>query len=106
MSSDSPTPRIPNRDQHGHGGNRPRPDDDAIEARTEAERVDAGLAPFDPDQVPAAEDGTPEADVTDSDQYQRERAEVQRELKDGQLEADQSLPKRDRPEFPPSDYDS
>jgi hypothetical protein len=33
------------------------PDDDELARRTEQERADAGLEPFDPDDVPPATDG-------------------------------------------------
>ena len=47
-----PTEAAP-RDRHEHG-KAPRPDDDALAHRTEEERVQAGIDPYDPDDVPSA----------------------------------------------------
>jgi hypothetical protein len=51
---------VPHRDRREHGGASMHPDDDELARRTEEERVDAGLEPFDPDDVPPAT-GSPEA---------------------------------------------
>lgn len=44
------------RDRREHGGAPQHLDDDALAARTEQERVDAGLEPYDPADVPPATD--------------------------------------------------
>jgi hypothetical protein len=43
-------------DHHAHGKMPAHPNDDALEHRTEQERVAAGLEDYDPDEVPSAED--------------------------------------------------
>ena len=45
---------IPDRHEHGKIGH--HVNDDALAARTEQERVEAGIDDFDPDQVPPATD--------------------------------------------------
>jgi hypothetical protein len=50
-----PTESAP-RDRHYHGKAPDHPNDDALQHRTEQERVELGLDDFDPEQVPAAED--------------------------------------------------
>ncbi len=88
------------RDRHEHGGAPAHPDDDALAERTERERVDAGLDAFDPDEVPAATDEPPAVDITQTEVYEEERAEVQREVEEGELD-----PLTERHPFPPSRYD-
>ncbi|MEV4641634.1 hypothetical protein AB0J80_30245 [Actinoplanes sp. NPDC049548] len=44
------------RDRRFHGGAPEHLDDDELQRRTEAERVEAGLQPYDPDDVPPATD--------------------------------------------------
>lgn len=51
----SPTESAP-RDRQEHGKMPSRPNDDALQHRTEQERVELGLDDYDPDTVPAAED--------------------------------------------------
>jgi hypothetical protein len=46
------------RDRREHGGASARPDDDALALRTERERVEAGLQPYDSSDVPSATDAT------------------------------------------------
>jgi hypothetical protein len=53
------------RDRRFHGGAPDRLDDDELARRTEAERVDAGLDPYDPDDVPPATDEPVPADPAD-----------------------------------------
>lgn len=52
----APGPPDVHRDRREHGGAPERLDDDALAARTGQERVDAGLADYDPDSVPPATD--------------------------------------------------
>jgi len=89
------------RDRREHGGAPSRPDDDRLAQLTEEERVEAGLDAYDPDEVPDAEDGAPVADVTDTAQYQEERAEIRRELDEGELPVEGE----DKRSFPPTGYD-
>lgn len=98
-SSDLPEESA-HRDRHEHGGAPARPDDDALAERTEQERVDAGLDAFDPNEVPAATDEAPPVDITQTEAYEEERAEVQREVKEGEMD-----PLTERHPFPPSHYD-
>ena len=50
-----------------------RPNDDQLAELTEEERVDAGIDPYEPDEVPPATDDPVPTDVTESEQYQEER---------------------------------
>ena len=88
------------RDRREHGGAPMRPDDEALARRTERERVDAGLEDYDPDDVPQATDTPPLAGTTDTEIYQEERAEVKRELEEGEL-----YPLTEKHPFPPTRYD-
>lgn len=89
------------RDRREHGGAPQRLDDDLLAHETEEERVAAGLEDYDPDDVPSATEGPPPpADVTETDQYQEERAEVRREEDEGELP-----PGGKRGPFPPTRYD-
>jgi hypothetical protein len=54
------------RDRRFHGGSPDRLDDDELARRTEAERVDAGIDAYDPDDVPPATDDPVPADPADS----------------------------------------
>jgi hypothetical protein len=88
------------RDRRQHGGEIDRLDDDQLARLTEEERVAAGLDPYDPDEVPPATDAPPQTDVTQSAEYQAERAEVIREYDEGELHAiDEDHP------FPPTRYE-
>ena len=86
------------RDRREHGGLPAHPDDDRLAELTEEERVDAGLDPYDPDEVPPATDDPVPTDITESQQYQDERAEIEREEGEGELKS-----KTDP--FPPTRYD-
>ncbi|MBV9058914.1 MAG: hypothetical protein JO296_11930 [Pseudonocardiales bacterium] len=88
------------RDRREHGGAPMRPDDEALARRTERERVDVGLDAYDPDDVPAATDTPPLGDVTDTEVYEEERAEVKRQLEEGEL-----YPLTEEHPFPPTRYD-
>jgi hypothetical protein len=88
------------RDRREHGGIPPHVDDDRLERLTEEERVEAGIEPFDPDEVPPATDAPLKFDVTETDEYQEARAEIRREFDEDELEVE-----NERPGFPPSHYD-
>ena len=88
------------RDRREHGGAPDRVDDDQLAQLTEEERVAAGLDPYDPDEVPPATDTPPQTDVTQSTEYQEERAEFRREYDKGELHpVDEDHP------FPPTRYE-
>jgi hypothetical protein len=88
------------RDRREHGGAPDRLDDDQLARLTEEERVAAGLDPYDPDEVPPATDTPPQADVTQSTEYQEERDEFRREYEKGELyPVDEDHP------FPPTRYE-
>ncbi|MGC5361290.1 DEAD/DEAH box helicase [Streptomyces sp. DT24] len=92
--------------QHGRPGGMPRrPDDEALTRRTEQERVDAGLDAYDPDDVPAATDTPTRAGVTDSDVYREEKAEIDREVRNGEMTPDQLQAPEDRDPYPPTRHD-
>jgi hypothetical protein len=58
-------PELPaafHRDRRQHGGASQRLNDDQLAELTEEERVEAGLDPYDPDEVPDATDDDDEAD--------------------------------------------
>ncbi len=88
------------RDPREHGGIPQHIDDDKLERLTEEERVAAGIAPFDPDEVPPATDTPSRFDVTQTDEYQEARAEIRREFDEDELEIE-----NERPGFPPTRYD-
>lgn len=90
------------RDRRVHGGLPEQDlDDDALAHEAEDERVDAGLDPYNPDDVPPATD-TPslDTDIRDTEQYQEERAEIRREEEKGEL-----LVEGQEAPFPPTRYD-
>jgi hypothetical protein len=89
------------RDRREHGGASQHLDDDKLAQLTEEERVDAGVDAYDPNDVPPATDTPPlESDVTQTDQYREERAEINRQAEDGEL-----LTIDDQHPFPPSHYE-
>jgi hypothetical protein len=89
------------RDRHEHGGAPQRLDDDKLARLAEEERVETGVDDYDPDEVPPATDAPPlEQDVTQTEAYQEERAELTREAEDGELiTIDEQHP------FPPTRYE-
>jgi hypothetical protein len=95
----APGPPDVHRDRREHGGASERLDDDALAERTEQERVDAGVEDYDPDTVPAATDDPVPTDITESEQYQAEKTEVDVEVDQGLLASG-----GERPDFPPSSY--
>ena len=89
------------RDRREHGGAPEHLDDARLARAPEEERVDAGVAAYDPDEVPSATDTPPlDTDVRDTEQYQEERAEVRREE-----DKDEILIEGERQQFPPSHYE-
>jgi hypothetical protein len=95
----APGPPDVRRDRREHGGAPQRLDDDALAERTEDERVDAGLDAFNPDEVPAATDDPVPVDITETEQYQDERREINREVDEGLIASG-----NERPDFPPTRY--
>jgi hypothetical protein len=95
----APGPPEVRRDRREHGGAAERFDDDALAERTEQERVEAGLDDYDPDDVPAATDDPVPVDITETEQYQDEKAEIDVEVDKGLLSSG-----AERPDFPPSHY--
>ncbi|HWG01564.1 MAG TPA: hypothetical protein VG164_06925 [Trebonia sp.] len=89
------------RDRREHGGAPQRLDDDRLAELAEDERVEAGLDDFNPDEVPPATDTPPAStDVRDTEVYQEERAEIRRQLGDGELRTPD-----DKDPFPPTRYE-
>ncbi len=95
----APGPPDVRRDRREHGGASQRPDDDELAERTEDERVDAGLDAFNPDEVPAATDDPVPVDITETEQYQDEKREINREVDEGLIASG-----NERPDFPPTRY--
>ncbi|MFL6128640.1 MAG: hypothetical protein ACJ73E_06205 [Mycobacteriales bacterium] len=95
---DAPVPPEVRKDRRQHGGIPPRLDDDALAERTEQERVEVGLADYDPDDVPPATDDPVPVDFTGTDVYRQEVEEIDREVAEG------VLPTEERPVFPPTRY--
>ncbi len=89
------------RDRGVHGGEIDRLDDDQLARLTEEERVAAGVDAYDPDEVPSATDTPPLTDdITQTEGYREERAEVEREEEKGELRPiDEEHP------FPPTRYE-
>jgi hypothetical protein len=89
------------RDRREHGGASQHLNDDQLARLTEEERVDAGLDAYDPDEVPPATDTPPQPeDITQTEQWQEERAEIRREY-----DKDELLVKGERDPFPPTRYE-
>ena len=88
------------RDRHEHGGIPGRLDDDQLARLTEEERVAAGLADYDPDEVPPAADPPPEPDLAESEVYREARAEIRREYG-----RDELIAEGQREEYPPTRYE-
>ena len=89
------------RDRREHGGASQHPDDDQLARLTEEERVAAGLDAYDPDEVPPATDTPPQPeDITQTEEWQEERAEIRREY-----DKDELLVKGERDPFPPTRYE-
>jgi hypothetical protein len=88
------------RDRREHGGAPDRLDTDHLARLTEEERVEAGVDDYDPDEVPPATDVPPRPDVTQTEEFQEARAEIERELDEGELRV-----RGQRDPYPPSHYD-
>jgi hypothetical protein len=99
QDSDRPDENYP-RDRHEHGGMAQHPNDDLLAHLTEEERVDAGIDPYDPDEVPPATDAPRPWDITETEEYQEERAEIRREVDEGELPIE-----GERDPQPPTHYD-
>jgi hypothetical protein len=97
--SDDDGPEV-RRDRREHGGAPTHPDDDSLAERTERERVSAGLDDYDPGDVPAATDEGQAFDVTETEEYQEEGAEIDRQASEGEL-----YPLTEKHPFPPTHYD-
>lgn len=95
----APGPPDVRRNRREHGGAPDRLDDDALAERTEDERVDAGLDAYNPDEVPAATDDPVPVDITETEQYQDEKREINREVDEGLISSGS-----ERPDFPPTRY--
>jgi hypothetical protein len=99
QDSDQPAEEF-HRDRRQHGGMPQHIDDDRLARLTEEERVEAGIDDYDPDEVPPATDAPPEWDVTQTDVYQEERAEIRREFDEDELQVEGQ-----RDSLPPTHYD-
>lgn len=88
------------RDRREHGGAPDRLDEDQLARLAEEERVEAGVDDYDPDEVPPATDVPPRPDVTQTEEFQEARAEIQREIDEGELRV-----RGERDPYPPSHYD-
>jgi hypothetical protein len=89
------------RNRREHGGASFHPDDDRLARLAEEERVEAGLDAYDPDEIPPAEDGEPVTDITQTDVYEEERAEIRHELDHDEL----AVEGEEKRSFPPTRYD-
>jgi len=99
QTPDQPDEMYP-RDRHEHGGMPLRLNDDELAHLAEEERVEAGVDDYDPGEVPPATDAPPPADITESEEFQEEKAEIDREEYEGEL-----YPVNERRPFPPTRYD-
>jgi len=98
--SDQPAEEF-RRDRRQHGGMAEHLDDDRLARLTEEERVAAGIDAYDPDEVPPATDAPPQWDVTQTEEYQEERAEIRREFDKDELQIEGQ-----RDSTPPTRYDN
>jgi hypothetical protein len=99
QDSDPPADQF-HRDRHEHGGIPGHIDDDRLARLTEEERVAAGIDDYDQDEVPPATDAPPPWDITQTEEYQEERAEIRREADKGELQVE-----GERDPYPPTHYD-
>ncbi len=94
----APGPPSVRKDRREHGGWSERSvDDDALAERTEEERVEAGVASYDPDDIPPATDDPVPTDFSEDELAREIEGEVHREAGKGEWPAR-------RGEFPPSRY--
>jgi hypothetical protein len=96
FESDVPTQP---RDRHEHGGASMRPNDDELALRTERERVEAGLEPYDSQDVPAAADAALPYDRTEDEIYQEIEGIGARQEDEGE-----TIPLSEEHPFPPTRY--
>jgi hypothetical protein len=94
----TPGPPEVRKDRREHGGMPAHVDDDELAQRTEQERVELGIDAYDPDDVPPATDDPVPVDITETEQFQQERTEIDVEVEKGLLASGE------RPEFPPTRY--
>jgi hypothetical protein len=99
-TNDDDGPEV-HRDRREHGGAPTHPDQDALAERATSERVEAGLAAYNPDDVPAATDAGQAFDVTETEEYLEEGAEIDRQASEGEL-----YPLTEEHPFPPTRYDT
>jgi len=99
QNPDQPQEQL-HRDRREHGGAPDRLDTDRLARLAEEERVEAGVDDYDPDEVPPATDAPPRPDVTQTEEFQEARAEIERELDEGELRV-----RGQRDPYPPSHYD-
>ena len=96
FESDVPAPH---RDRREHGGAPARPDDDELELRTERERVEAGIEPYDSADVPPAADAALPYDIREDPVYQDIEGIAARQEDEGET----APLGKDNP-FPPTRY--
>jgi hypothetical protein len=87
------------RDRHEHGGASMRPNDDELALRTERERVEAGLEPYDSQDVPPAADAAVPYDPADDETYQEIAGVGARQEDEGE-----TTPLSEDNPFPPTRY--
>jgi hypothetical protein len=90
---------VPPRDRREHGGASARPDDDELELRTERERVEAGVQPYDSADVPPAADAALPYDRTQDPVYQDIEGVAARQEDEGE-----TVPLSEENPFPPTRY--
>jgi hypothetical protein len=88
------------RDRRYHSGSPAHLDDDQLARLTEEERVEAGLDDYDPDDVPPATEVPPRPDLTETEFYEEEQAELRRKAAEGEL-----VTRGEEDGFPPTRYD-
>ena len=96
FESDVPTQP---RDRHEHGGASMRPNDDELALRTERERVAAGLAPYDSQDVPPAADAALPFDPAETEPYSEIEGIGARQEDEGE-----TVPLSEENPFPPTRY--
>ena len=96
FESDVPAPH---RDRREHGGAADRPNDDELELRTERDRVEAGVEPYDSADVPPAADATLPYDRTKDPVYQDIEGVAARQEDEGE-----TTPLSEDNPFPPTRY--
>ncbi|GAA2546421.1 hypothetical protein GCM10010435_14580 [Winogradskya consettensis] len=87
------------RDRRFHGGAPAHLDDNELARRTEAERVEAGIDPYDPNDIPPATDEDPLVDPTADPTYQDIQSVTARQEAEGET----APLTKDNP-FPPTRY--